>query len=146
MGFRQKIATQYKQNLRKIVLSIHFKQDFKKIYVSKLSWLSWLSDYIKLTTLNSLNSQILDFFFGRSVFSLYFCTRPIKDYINKRMRNYRLTRQMQNEASIPTIGPVSYEEAWERIDNGIREMEAGGGYTWEEVKEELMQVAEVYAD
>ena len=55
---------------------------------------------------------------------------------------------MQNEANspIPTIGPTSYEEALERIDNGIREMEAGGGYTWEEVKSELMQATEVYAD
>ena len=64
------------------------------------------------------------------------------------MSNYRLSRQMQNEANspIPTIGPTSYEEALERIDNGIREMEAGGGYTWEEVKSELMQATEVYAD
>ena len=35
---------------------------------------------------------------------------------------------------MPLVGPSSYEEALSRIDNGIREMESGGGYTWEEVK------------
>ena len=35
---------------------------------------------------------------------------------------------------MPIIGPVSYEEAMERINNGVSEMESGGGYSWEEVK------------
>ena len=46
---------------------------------------------------------------------------------------------------MPVIGPASYEEAMERIDNGILEMESGGGYSWEEVKVELIQAEEVYA-
>ena len=63
------------------------------------------------------------------------------------MRNYRLSKQANKETitSMPVIGPASYEEAMERIDNGILEMESGGGYSWEEVKVELMQTEEVYA-
>lgn len=46
---------------------------------------------------------------------------------------------------MPIIGPASYEEAMARIDSGILEMENGGGYSWEEVKAELLQAEEVYA-
>ena len=44
---------------------------------------------------------------------------------------------------MPLIGPATYEEALERIEAGVQEMERGEGYSWEEVKEELLQ--EVYA-
>ena len=59
----------------------------------------------------------------------------------KFMRNYRLSKQTNKgvAAAMPVIGPSSYEEAMERIDNGIVEMENGGGYSWEEVKAELLQ-------
>ncbi len=46
---------------------------------------------------------------------------------------------------MPIIGPASYEEAMERINNGVSEMESGGGYSWEEVKTELLQPEGVYA-
>ena len=50
------------------------------------------------------------------------------------MRNYRLSKQKRDtEASMPIIGPSSFEEAMERIDHGIQEMEAGKGYSWESV-------------
>jgi len=62
------------------------------------------------------------------------------------MRNYRLSKQKRDtEASMPIIGPSSFEEAMERIDHGIQEMEAGKGYSWESVKAELLQTEEVYA-
>lgn len=63
------------------------------------------------------------------------------------MRNYRLSKQGKKDAakSMPIIGPASYEEAMARIDSGILEMENGGGYSWEEVKAELLQAEEVYA-
>ncbi|MBR4368437.1 MAG: hypothetical protein IKP52_03940 [Prevotella sp.] len=63
------------------------------------------------------------------------------------MRNYRLSKQENKDAapSMPIIGPASYEEAMERINNGVSEMESGGGYSWEEVKTELLQPEGVYA-
>ena len=55
------------------------------------------------------------------------------------MRNYRLSKTNKREtvASLPLIGPSSYEEVMERIDHGIQEMEGGGGYSWEDVKAEV---------
>jgi len=63
------------------------------------------------------------------------------------MRNYRLSKQANKQAthSMPLIGPASYEEAMERIDKGILEMESDGGYSWQEVKVELLEGKEVYA-
>lgn len=62
------------------------------------------------------------------------------------MRNFRLSKQKRDaEAFMPIIGPSSYEEAMERIDHGIQEMESGEGYSWESVKAELLQSEEVYA-
>ncbi len=63
------------------------------------------------------------------------------------MRNYRLSKQVNKDttSSMPIIGPSSYEEAMERIENGILEMGNGGGYSWDEVKAELFQPEGVYA-
>ena len=62
------------------------------------------------------------------------------------MRNYRLSKQKRDTvASMPIIGPSSMEEAMERIDHGIQEMESGQGYSWDSVKAELLQTEEIYA-
>lgn len=59
------------------------------------------------------------------------------------MRNYRLSSRNKAYDEMPLIGPASYEEAIERIELGVQEMESGEGSSWEEVKEELLE--EVYA-
>ena len=62
------------------------------------------------------------------------------------MRNYRLSKQKRDTVvSMPIIGPSSMEEAMERIDHGIQEMESGQGYSWDSVKAELLQTEEIYA-
>lgn len=59
------------------------------------------------------------------------------------MRNYRLSSRNKAYDEMPLIGSASYEEAIERIELGVQEMESGEGSSWEEVKEELLE--EVYA-
>ena len=44
---------------------------------------------------------------------------------------------------MPVIGPRSYEEAIARIEDGIREMEQNEGYSWEDVKSEILLAEEV---
>lgn len=63
------------------------------------------------------------------------------------MRNYRLSNRETSglNSSMPLVGPATYEEAIERIENGIQEMEHGEGYLWEDVKADILLSEEAYA-